>query len=283
MPKASQAETIKALKKEVSDTQETKAAEEAQAKEAADRQSEAKKKAADAKAKADEKLSCSGSEILKSDVMTYSSKFGAYQILITNIDKTNNSVAVDTDPPTPVGTETPDSGKLFPVTEILVVPKIEWSTVFSGGLAFSSLTNNKYSLHADTAGTSFEVRREKGSEDIVSAGAAAFATVTRSDWNITPRLHWGLSFGIGVNTGSKIEYYTGPSLLAGSFVITAGFNVGTTDVLPSGVHKGDTVTQSNALGTMGSKTGVGAVIAFTFTFRGDDAQKTFDTVIAPAK
>lgn len=204
----------------------------------------------------------------------HDSKNGAYEVLIERIDGKPGGVDAS---------QGGNTGKLYPARYLIIVPANKWSTIFSGGIGFSSLTSEKYSLSADAAGTSFTVVRNKSSEDKANAIAAAFVTVTNEKWVTKGGTRWGPSFGVGTNTGSKIQYFPGFSILFGQYVLTFGANIGSVDTLPSGLKEGSTTKEANALNTSGTKTGVGGFISISLSFLGSDAQNQIRRSIVPAE
>jgi hypothetical protein len=223
-------------------------------------------------------LTCDPTDEISSPTLTYQAGYTGYQVVVSRVDKATDPVPVN------VG-----STKLYPTTDFVIVPSSDWTATFSGGVTVSSLTSPKYSLQpvAGTSGSaaSYTVVRNKSSEDAVTPGLAAFVTVSNRDWNTANgKLQFGLTFGIGTNTGSKVQYYPGVSLKTGVMIITLGPNIGTIDTLPAGLHEGSTTSQQNALGTLATRTAVGGFLAFSFTFSATSAaaQKSFLGGLAPA-
>lgn len=160
-----------------------------------------------------------------------------------------------------------------------------WTTDFSGGFTISSLRNSKWSLQpSGTAGSgTFVVSRDSSSQDSVSLGFAGFVTVSKNDWTLPAAIgapKYGLTFGLGVNTGSKLEFYPGFSLGFGDLWLTLGANVGSIDALPSGLREGGATTQSNALNSLPTRISAGAFISLSYKFLGSSVQKTLEGKIS---
>jgi len=195
---------------------------------------------------------------------------------------------------------TPKAGIATPVTTttginldatdfvIYVGAPSPWSTDFSGGFTHSKLTNPKYSLQPVTgsAGT-YTVVRDSASEDSASLGFAGFVTVSRSNWTLPSWLgspNYGVTFGLGVNTGSRVQFYPGLSLRFGDLFVTVGANLGSVDALPAGLHEGSTTMQANALGSLPTRTSGGAFLALSYKFLGTSVEQTLQGKISqPSK
>jgi len=154
-----------------------------------------------------------------------------------------------------------------------------WTTDFSGGFTFSKLTNPKYSLQPGTGSSSgtYTVVEDNHSEDSATLGFAGFVTVSRKNWTLPAWLASptvGITFGLGVSTGSKIEFFPGLSLKFGDLILTGGVNVGSIDTLPSGLKVGGTTTNANALNSLPSRISSGLFLALSYKFLGSSVQQT---------
>lgn len=160
-----------------------------------------------------------------------------------------------------------------------------WTTDFSGGFTFSKLTNPKYSLQPGTGPTSgtYTVVEDNHSEDSATLGFAGFVTVSRKNWTLPAWLASptvGITFGLGVSTGSKVEFFPGLSLKFGDLILTGGVNVGSVDTLPSGLKVGGTTTNANALNSLPTRTSSALFLALSYKFLGSSVQQTLEGKIS---
>jgi hypothetical protein len=76
-----------------------------------------------------------------------------------------------------------------------------------------------------------------------------------------------LSFGIGLRGDSRATFYLGSALRFGPHAsLTAGVAIGPVAALPAGVVEGRTVTDTNFLSDLGTRTTHSWFTAVTYTF-----------------
>ena len=138
-----------------------------------------------------------------------------------------------------------------------------WDLALTGGFLVTGLVDPKYALGNITGSTARVVLRQGDQESTVNLGVAMFAQVyhERVPW-IAP-----LSFGIGLRGDSRATFYLGSALRFGSHAsLTAGMAVGPVATLPAGVVEGKTVTDTNFLSDLGTRTTRSWFTGVTYTF-----------------
>jgi hypothetical protein len=138
-----------------------------------------------------------------------------------------------------------------------------WDMALTGGFVVSGLTDPVYALGTVSGQPIRVVVRETSQESTVNVGLAMFGQVyhDRYPW-IAP-----LSFGIGVRGDSRATFYLGSALRFGSHAsVTAGVAIGPVATLPAGVVEGRTVTDTNFLSDLGTRTTRSWFTGFTYTF-----------------
>jgi hypothetical protein len=183
------------------------------------------------------------------------------------------------------GGQNNDKYTLSPATDVLVVESSPWSTIFSGGITVSKLTNPKFALQPTTSGAATYTVVRGASPDAWNPGLALFITETNQSWSFgggPSKVHFGITFGLGTNTGTRVEYYPGVSLIFDKLLLTVGANIGTVDALPSGPQLGSTTSNANALSSLSSRTGVGFFFGLSWTLFGSNAQTQLQNAIVPA-
>ena len=138
-----------------------------------------------------------------------------------------------------------------------------WDLALTGGFVATGLVDPVYALGNIAGQTSRVVLRQPNQESTVNLGVAMFAQVyhDRYPW-IAP-----LSFGIGLGGDSRATFYMGSALRFGSHAsFTAGLALGPVAALPAGVVEGRTVTDTNFLSNLGSRTTRSWFTGVTYTF-----------------
>lgn len=156
---------------------------------------------------------------------------------------------------------------LYPVAfDLWVSTRPEWKVSFSGGVAFSGLTDHKFFIKTAADGKK-TVEEDTGARDRTRHDVIALANVY-FDHQFGRGLMFGAAFGVGDNGGSTPRYFAGPSIVLGRhFIVTAGATLGSVATLPVGqsLHEapggGD-----NTLTNLGRRYQRGFFTALAFTF-----------------
>lgn len=138
-----------------------------------------------------------------------------------------------------------------------------WDLALTGGFVVTGLIDPVYALGPVAGQPSRVVVRATGQESTANLGVAMFGQVyhDRYPW-IAP-----LSFGIGVRGDSRATFYLGSALRFGSHTsFTAGAAIGPVSALPAGVVEGRTVTDTNFLSDLGTRTIHSWFAGVTYTF-----------------
>jgi hypothetical protein len=142
-------------------------------------------------------------------------------------------------------------------------PQTGWDMALTGGFVASGLTDPVYALGSVPGQATRVVVRETDQESTTTLGIGMFAQVyhDRYPW-IAP-----LSFGIGIRGDSRATFYLGPALRLGSHAsFTAGVAIGPISTLPAGVVEGRTVTDTNFLTNLSTRTTHSWFTGVTYTF-----------------
>jgi hypothetical protein len=163
--------------------------------------------------------------------------------------------------------------------DLWVMTAPEWTVGFSGGFAFSGLTDPKFFIKTDASGAkTFE--QDDAAQDDVRRDVVALANLyyTRQFLNT---LRFGLAFGIGDAGGSSPRYVLGPSVTVGNgFMFSVGPTFGSVRTLPLGQELQKTpISSDNTLNNLGSKfkTGWSASIGFMFINRESEFKGAFSS------
>jgi len=153
----------------------------------------------------------------------------------------------------------------------------KWRYDFAGGFTVSGLHDEKFAI--DSAG---KVAQAKNEESKVSLGLAAMIH-TYHDGLCGNGVCWvPLSFGLGINDDSKVNYFAGTSARLGpKAFLTVGANFGTVKTLPNGLKVGDTA-DANTLNNQKDKVDVALFVSFSYTFLGN-SDATFNSKLAEKK
>ena len=139
----------------------------------------------------------------------------------------------------------------------------EWNLALTGGFLATGLVDPVYALGNLPGQPARVVLRQPDQQSSANLGVAMFAQVYHDRWAwIAP-----LAFGIGVRGDSRATFYLGSALRFGSHAsFTAGVAVGPVAVLPAGVVEGKTVTDTNFLSDLGTRTTHSWFAGVTYTF-----------------
>lgn len=153
-----------------------------------------------------------------------------------------------------------------------------WRYDFAGAFTVSGLHDKKYAIDSSS-----KIIRAKDEESDASLGLAAFIhTYHDSLCNRGGFCYVPLSFGIGINDDSKVNYYAGMSLRFGQKAfLTVGANFGSVKTLPNGLSEGSTA-DANTLNNQKDRIGVAPFVSFSYTFLGS-GQAAFNTKLAEKK
>jgi hypothetical protein len=154
-------------------------------------------------------------------------------------------------------------GRARAVTASSDAPASGWDLALTGGFVATGLVDPVYALGNITGQASRVVLRQPDRESSVNLGVAMFAQVyhDRYAW-VAP-----LSFGIGLRGDSRATFYLGSALRFGSHAsFTAGVAIGPVAALPAGVVEGRTVTDTNFLSDLGTRTTRSWFTGVTYTF-----------------
>ena len=138
-----------------------------------------------------------------------------------------------------------------------------WDLAVTGGFVANGLIDPVYALGNIAGQSTRVVVRETDQESTVSLGIAMFGQVYHDKYKwIAP-----LSFGVGVRGESRAIFYLGSALRFGQHAsVTAGLAMGSVATLPAGVVEGRTVTDTNFLSNLSSRTTKSWFTGVTYTF-----------------
>jgi hypothetical protein len=138
-----------------------------------------------------------------------------------------------------------------------------WDMALTGGFVVCGLTDPIYALGTVPPSTIRVVQRQRDQESSVNMGVAMFGQIyhDRHSW-IAP-----VSMGVGIRGDSRATFYFGSALRFGSHAsLTGGVAVGPVQALPIGVVEGRTVTDTNFLSNMATRTTQSWFVGVTYTF-----------------
>jgi len=165
------------------------------------------------------------------------------------------------------------------VSFIVVVEQAGWDIDFSGGFTTSWLTDPEFALEKRTIeGVEKQVAvRDRSAESTVKLGFGGFINVYHA---VFP--HVALSFGLGINTGSNVSFFVGPSWRIGNKAnLTLGWNWGAVKRLPNGVEEEHPVTDANALNTLPTRNAGRFFVGISYSFL-SPGDAFFKKPLAPA-
>ena len=160
-------------------------------------------------------------------------------------------------------------------TWTVVVNTLGWTIGASGGLVVDGLVDKKYFLRNGTT-----IARDRNAEDRSNQRLGLYLHLVNTEWARHNNGWVPLSVGIGQD--DKTRYMLGTSYRFGEdWFVTAGAITGKSASLPVGLSEGDTVTNANALQTMGQRSTTSWFISVSFGFLGDKAMAGFKGVFEP--
>jgi len=142
-------------------------------------------------------------------------------------------------------------------------PSSGWDLALTGGFVATGLIDPVYALGNIPGQATRVALRQPDRESSVNLGVAMFAQVyhDRYPW-IAP-----LSFGLGLRGDARATFYLGSALRFGPHAsFTAGVAIGPVASLPAGVVEGRTVTDTNFLSDLGTRTTHSWFTGVTYTF-----------------
>jgi hypothetical protein len=141
--------------------------------------------------------------------------------------------------------------------------RTEWDLALTGGFVASGLVDPVYALGNVTGQPTRVVVRQHDQESTVNLNVAMFGQVYHDRWPwIAP-----ISVGIGIRGDSRASVYLGSALRFGPHAsLTAGVAIGPVSALPAGTIEGRTVTDTNALSNLVTRTTHSWFTGVTYTF-----------------
>ena len=142
-------------------------------------------------------------------------------------------------------------------------PRTGWDLALTGGFVASGLVDPVYALGNVTGQPTRVVVREHDQESTVNLNVAMFGQVYHDRWPwIAP-----VSIGIGIRGDSRATVFMGSALRFGPHAsFTAGVAIGPVSALPAGTVEGRTVTDTNALSNLVTRTTHSWFTGVTYTF-----------------
>jgi hypothetical protein len=144
-----------------------------------------------------------------------------------------------------------------------------WQLSFSGGTAFSRLTNDNFYIKTDTKGTATAdddvktVEQDESVTDQFRPDIIALTNLSNAQWG-----GFGVAFSVGLNNDADPRYFVGPSyLLGGRFILHGGWAGGKVRTLPPGQAIGGApIAGDNTLQTGATRFKRAWYIGLAFTF-----------------
>lgn len=164
------------------------------------------------------------------------------------------------------------SGKaktLRPIVETVVLSTPSSYVEFAGGVTLSQLTDPRFALATNPAGSGAPqvIVEDRQAEDSSKVGFAGFIHVHDPNCDGWACRHLAASLGFGITNDSKVSVFVGPSFrLAGKWFVTAGYNWGAIDRLPTGDHVGQPPQGSSDLSNLKSRTSRAFFFSFSYAF-----------------
>jgi hypothetical protein len=142
-------------------------------------------------------------------------------------------------------------------------PQTGWDLALTGGFVASGLVDPVFALGNVTGQPTRVVVRQRDQESTVSLNVAMFGQVYHDRWPwIAP-----VSIGVGIRGDSRATVFMGSALRFGPHAsLTAGVAVGPVSALPAGTVEGRTVTDTNALSNLVTRTTSSWFTGVTYTF-----------------
>jgi hypothetical protein len=142
-------------------------------------------------------------------------------------------------------------------------PQAGWDMALTGGFVASGLVDPVFALGNVTGQPTRVVVREHDQESTVNLNVAMFGQIYNDRWPwVAP-----VSIGIGIRGDSRATVFMGSALRFGSHAsFTAGVAIGPVSALPAGTIEGRTVTDTNALSNLITRTTHSWFTGVTYTF-----------------
>ena len=142
-------------------------------------------------------------------------------------------------------------------------PRTGWDMALTGGFVASGLVDPVFALGNVAGQPTRVVVRQHDQESTVNLNVAMFGQVYHDRWPwIAP-----VSIGVGIRGDSRATVFMGSALRFGSHAsFTAGVAIGPVSALPAGTVEGRTVTDSNALSNLITRTTHSWFAGVTYTF-----------------
>jgi hypothetical protein len=142
-------------------------------------------------------------------------------------------------------------------------PQTGWDLALTGGFVASGLVDPVFALGSVAGQPTRVVVRQRDQESTVNLNVAMFGQVYHDRWPwIAP-----ISIGVGIRGDSRASVFMGSALRFGSHAsFTAGVAIGPVSALPAGTIEGRTVTDTNALSNLITRTTHSWFTGVTYTF-----------------
>jgi hypothetical protein len=157
--------------------------------------------------------------------------------------------------------------QLYPIAfDLWVITRPQWKVTFSGGLALSTLSDQKFFISTDSSGNK-KVQEDTASEEKIRHDVIALANIY-FEHQYFRSLTFGAAVGIGDNGGSTPRYFIGPSVtVGGNLILTGGLTFGSIATLPVGQQLNQApINGDNTLNALGSRFKHGLFFGAAFTF-----------------
>lgn len=138
-----------------------------------------------------------------------------------------------------------------------------WDMALTGGVVANGLIDRVYALGTVAGRPTRVIVRETDQENSVSMGIAMFAQVYHDKHDfIAP-----LSIGLGLRSDARATIYLGSALRFGRHAsLTGGVAIGSVATLPAGLAEGSSVSDTNQLTNLGTRTTASWFAGLTYTF-----------------
>ncbi len=149
------------------------------------------------------------------------------------------------------------------VVKAAAQPQTGWDMALTGGFVASGLVDPVFALGNVSGQPIRVVVRERDQESTVNLNVAMFGQIYHDRWPwIAP-----VSIGIGIRGDSRATVFMGSALRLGAHAsFTAGVAIGPVSALPAGTVEGRTVTDTNALSNLITRTTHSWFSGVTYTF-----------------
>ena len=142
-------------------------------------------------------------------------------------------------------------------------PSAGWDMALTGGFVASGLVDPVFALGNVAGQPTRVVVRQRDQESTVNLNVAMFGQIYHDRWPwVAP-----ISIGVGIRGDSRATVFMGSALRLGSHAsFTAGVAIGPVSALPAGTIEGRTVTDTNALSNLITRTTHSWFTGVTYTF-----------------